>query len=975
MHSYSVYTAISHLNQLTKLYPGTIQRIRGELDGTAEKYGGRKMGEACYSFPASLGEPARRTAEAAAAMNDVLMRNREKLYGTTVLVIPADDDENPGGRDACILRVPDEDGFWLVPDIADEFHEYFEMTRSEGLCRIHVLKQSGPRLEERLPRLLVRPDYLSGVRHVLEAMELEGEKDTLFLLRGIAGSGKRATLNSALKELYPDDSGAPVTILFSEDGEDPMEPLCRALKPVFESTAEYLGDEDETRWWESEGEALMDMARSSRFWRTARDQGPSDLIQAFTLYLKAYAEYRRSLGRPAYLILDGFSPQSDAASRLRPLLTNIQGRSSVRIILIHDSDDFGESMDLPGKCREISFREPDGPDWRRILSAAASDTLPAPGELPGFSSSGGLNLYRLFHAVLAREMGASPEQDAGAFLISTLDESILCTLFLVHAAAGLADRNLISMRFKSDDERSDEYARCEGLISYGLIREDPDGRIRGLVPDAVSLAHPRPEHRREARELGEYLFERFEAGESIDPFRLFRYLEAWGPARAAVNILDRLLDELLTQRRLRDAERLIAFTKLSLIDLDISDSEALQNVIGASRLRCVLLAGDTDEADRQLREGRISLVGGRGGYADRFRLNKALFFYCQGCWDEALTASKEALFMFQKSGDHNGETRSHLELALALLALGKVRDAQEHFSISRRIGLQIDSSWGVLRASSLECAAQFLLGNLPRAARESREHRALARREGRRDIWLLLTQLLIRISWELGRMDDVEAYAEEGRDLAGFYKLNDAARVMTIWKGRGLAARCESDDILRSYAEEDSREALAFLAEQTLLNGYTKRARSLIHRALEQERVSIRLQGEADDWSDGFFPIEGRLAGADGPLDVLGEWISGFDAYLAADSGDEAALRRLDTLLDSGGRRTHRPFSYLYAYWAALSASAHSPETRTRYFSRAFNDIQVRAGRFDDNQTKHAWLSANPWNRRLMDEAQRRKFL
>ena len=523
MHSYSVYIAISHINQLTKLYPGIIQRIWGELDETAEKFGGRKMGEAHYSFPASLGEPARRTAEAAAAMHTALMENREKLFGTTVLVAPAEGDGKEGGRDTYILRVPDEDGFWLVPDIADEFYEYFDMSESDGLCRVHTLKESGPRLEERLPRLLVRPDYLPSVRRVLEVMERK--EDSLLILRGIPGSGKRATLQSALKELYPEDGGAPLTLLFSEDGEDSMEPLFRALRPGFESIADYLGDE-ESQWWESEGQGLMDTARDGRIRHTARDQGPVDLIEAFALYLKAYAEHRKSLGRPAYLILDGFSPQSDSAFRLRSLFTNIQGISSPRIIIIRDSDKFSESTGLPGRGHEVSFREPRGADWRHILAAASQDNPPGPGEIAGFSSSGGLNIYRLFHAVLAREMGAASTRDPRVFLVSTLDESTLCTLFLAHAAAGMADRNLIGMRFKSSDEQSDEYARYDGLINYGLIREDPDGRVRGLVPDAVLLNKPGPKHRREA---GNSVSTSLSASRPANPSIRFGCSAIWNP--------------------------------------------------------------------------------------------------------------------------------------------------------------------------------------------------------------------------------------------------------------------------------------------------------------------------------------------------------------------------------------------------------------------------------------------------------------
>ena len=80
-------------------------------------------------------------------------------------------------------------------------------------------------------------------------------------------------------------------------------------------------------------------------------------------------------------------------------------------------------------------------------------------------------------------------------------------------------------------------------------------------------------------------------------------------------------------------------------------------------------------------------------------------------------------------------------------------------------------------------------------------------------------------------------------------------------------------------------------------------------------------------------------------------------------------------MLEKDGRRNTGPFSYQYALWALLTCGSDEREARTRFMSRAFNDLQARAGRFDDNQTKHAWLSANPWNRRIMDEAQRLKFL
>ena len=520
--------------------------------------------------------------------------------------------------------------------------------------------------------------------------------------------------------------------------------------------------------------------------------------------------------------------------------------------------------------------------------------------------------------------------------------------------------------------------------THGLIREDPDGRVRPLPGGPANAARPDLEGLREAERFGSFLADRLDAGEPVDLYRLFRYLERWGPADRAVAVLDRLLDSLLTNRRLRAAGLLLNGPPMALSDLDGPDMEALQNVVGAARLRYVLLTGTVDQVRDLARDGTVTLISGRGAYSDRFRLHNARYSYAVGRWDEALGAAKDALFTFQKSGDHAGETHSHLELALALLASGKVRDALEHFGIARRIGTQVNAVWGVLRASALETVSQFLFGNLPRALRECREYREKAHHEGRRDVWLLLTLAALRIQWELGRYGRAADLAEEGRRTAAFYGLTDEQRVMELWKGRALLAdggdenRSEGRRLLSGAAEPGrpgAREAFAFLAEDAWFGGDAKRARRYIDSAAEEVRISSRLQGEGDDWSDGYVPLEGRLADGRGALDVLGERIRAFGAFLAVQAGEVGRLDDLAALLEKDGRRVAGPFSYQYALWAALATPDEDRESQTRHMSRAFNDLQARAGRFDDNQAKHAWLNANPWNRRLMEEAQRRKFL
>ncbi len=951
-------------------------KIREELDSIARRFGGRRVEAELYHFPPSLGETARKTAEAAEAMYLYLRENDRELFGITVLVSGSSGDISAAssGLESLLFRVPDDNGFWVDNKYLEDFDAYFEGEDAEGLFCVSSLKEAGPRLEERLPSLLIRPDRLTVVRGALEQLERDENDRRVLLLRGRPGSGKRATLYRALRELYPDDGGVPLVIPFAEDAEDPMEPFVRSLGSFITTVSEYL-DEEESIWWENEGAGYLEQCRKGRIRDTPRDQGPVDLIQAFALYIRAYVERRRRSGRPAYVLIDAFFSGSDAVTWLRSLLNEFLEKESFRLIIIRDSDDFDEVLPLPGKGHEVAFRQPADNLWSSLVREASPGNTPDENSLKQLAESCGASLYRLFHGLLGLERGFSGDTDPGEALVSSLDRETRRTLFLAHAAAGLADRKLLVERLASDEERVVEGARFDGLVDFGLIREDPDGRVRGIPGGPVNAVVKDLDNIREAERFGEYLYKRLNQGDPVDLFRLFRYLEQWGPVSRGIATLDRLLDSLLTNRRLRAAGLLLNGPPMSLADLDGPEMESLQNVAGAARLRYVLLTGGADEARSLIRDGTVSLISGRGAYSERFKLHNARYSYAVGRWDEALSASKEALFNFQKSGDHEGETHAHLELALSLLVTGRVRDALEHFSIAHRIGSQVSASWGVLRAAAMETVTQFIFGNLPRAARESREFRDTAHRAGRRDLWLLLTLTSVRISWELGRYDEAAALAEEGRHTAGFYGLEAEKSVMTLWKGRCLSAAGNTEGRSLLLSAVDSREAQAFLAEEAYFSGDSSAARLYLGKAFSAGRVSCRLQGEADDWSDGYFPIEGRLSDSRGPLDVLGEWIEGFDAFLAGEAGDTSALERLTALLEKGGRRVPGPFSYLYALWAVLITPEDDRELQTRFMSRAFNDLQVRAGRFDDNQTKHAWLTSNPWNKRLMAEAQRRRFL
>ncbi len=961
MHSYIIYIGISHIDQLTKLYPDLVQQISQNLDKIAFRFGGCLEQQYLYRFQNAPSESVRRTAEAACAMQSMLQQRGNDLYGTTVLVGRGGDEFSPmEDFESLILHTSDDNRMWLAPSLQQDFKTLFNLSDFGEIMRIDSLKDVGLRLEERLPKLLIRHDKFNIVKRILETMEKKNIDNRVLLIRGKPGSGKRATLFEALRQLYPDDGGASVILPCSDRYGNPMEPFSRAVMNTSFSVEDYLNQE-EVQWWHSTGSKLIQKLKQNKNWESVSDQQSVDVVHAYSLYFKAFSGSRYKKGRPAYIIFDGLNPGSESVVLLRSILTELIDEKGFRLIIIRDSSDYSEDIPLPGMRREVGFDFSTSKAWVQVIKDASIDDGPGGRELKSIADQCAGNLYKLFHMLLNRESGIKLASNSCQTLVETLSAASRTTLFLAFSASGMITRELIIQRFSDTDDQIYELGRINELLSLGLIHEEQDGRIRSFPDADLKIPGKNSDYLKEAENFGRYLYQLYESGNPIDPLHLYHYLAIWGPINYSIVILDRLLDSLITQRNLKLAGKLLNDTHNLSAKLDGKETDLLQSILSNARMRLNLLSGDIDKAFNH--SGKTS------------GLHDALYSYSVGNWKNALSTSKEALFEYQKAGNHKSETYAHIELALALLALGNVREALEHFSIAHRIGTQIGATWGVLRAAALETVAQFIFGNLSKCAQECRLNCNSAQKEKRVDLWLLLTLIELRIFWETGAYSNACSIAIEGCKVAEFYSLTAEHRVMTIWKGRCLLAQNDSNGrrILEQYRTH--REALAFLAEHAWLNGNSDEAIALLHLATEKERHSVKLQGEADDWSDGYFPIEGRLADMSTPLDVLGEQIVGMKSYFLSCRGETENINRLESLLKRGGHRSLKPFSYQYALWAALGAPKDETAFHTRHISRAFNDLQTRAGRIDDSQTKHAWLNANHWNKLLMDEAQRRRFL
>ena len=819
-------------------------------------------------------------------------------------------------------------------------------------------------MDNLLPTFLIRNDRLLNLMKGLAIKKNKPDK-TRVLIRGISGSGKRATVLESIRRLYGQGIEI-VTIPFSGDRRNPITPLVRSLKGINIPIGDYL-NKDDSSWWSSNGAALIDAASKGKLWHRISDGDRVDLVLAFSLYYKGLIKYNQERSYPVFFIVDGFDPDMEAASTLYEILNTLNDFTGIRIVFIRDTNDKTESIPIIKNSKEMRFFQLPLTVLTNQLKRTTSNLDLTNDRIQKISNTCGANLYRIFHTLRLIVSGIVPNGSLEQFIYKSLDKSSRETLFIAYAASGLADKALLLGRFEEETDRKRESKCYDELLMMGLIRVDSDGKIAHCSHFIHHQIFNKRDLSETARHFGHYLFNKYSEGFPIDTLQLFLYLNKWGPTEHEISVFELIINLLLTKRRLGIAHVLLS---------DVGNPKKGENeridssaVTDAAKLRLLLLT-----------EPRASNVIANippKRFGNQFLLHNAWLAYATGRWDEALEAAKSSVIYYQKLGDHDKETHAHVELAAALLIHGKVRDAVGHLSIARRIGTQVNAVWGIMRTAALESVTSFLQGNYSQCTRESLTSREIAQREGRRDIWLLLSLVIVRIKWELGLYEEVSQIAKDASCLATTYGFEAEQRVFDTWHGRGLLAQNEESgrDILESIAGKGLiRESLAFLAEHAWLHDRHSEAKQLIRQAAKEKRSRVRIQSEAEDWSDGYFPIDGRVADNDGPIDALGDRIAGMEALFWASEMGEKTIRKLDKLMTHENNTHFNPYNHHYAIWAAMAIPRELRERRKSYINLAYTELQVRAGRIDDNRTKQAWLNANPWNKKIMEEAMRMKF-
>ena len=114
--------------------------------------------------------------------------------------------------------------------------------------------------------------------------------------------------------------------------------------------------------------------------------------------------------------------------------------------------------------------------------------------------------------------------------------------------------------------------------------------------------------------------------------------------------------------------------------------------------------------------------------------------------------------------------------------------------------------------------------------------------------------------------------------------------------------------------------------------------------------------------------------------DVLSAQIEALHSHILALTGRHDEARRVFMKKDVQDDYPFKPYSYKYSYinFSILNEgeiALSGDDKRLAALSRAIERLQSRAGRFDNQRKKLDFLNKNWWNKKIIEEAHRKKFL
>ncbi len=1017
------YAELRNYRQLTRLRASSLPGIES---GLATSLGSRKtpllsLGQGAWLI--ELGPEADLDASGTAAamlrVLDFLEARRQELFGFSLLVAGTQKGTTASIVEqmrGLLLEAEEGEGLWCTPECAGLFADFLAFDRNAPLYRV-----TGPNQTTEV-ELVVSEEPRPWIREALVARALDiisdrlntGESREILHLHGPPGVGKTALLREAARRLLGGGHEIPVLrphTLFKR--RSPLHPFLNSLSPaLFTLAPRYLLGVERAAWDDVASLlALLLQAQPEGEEALQPDHVLEDFMIAYRLCLTAWIRMAGEKRLPALFLCDGVDGYHPEARRMAARLISDFLVFADFVPVVSSSE---ESLpeEFSGLNVQSLFVHPLGKRELRSLCEHFYPGLALPESLLRRlrRRSGGLYesvvsylqyLHRAGFIRFASErhewlpaatddssLPANP-LSASWYLIRTLHEEAFLLLYAVSLAGGLLDRRaFLTFLAEAGFEQKSTEKTLSGLVMAGLVAEEDS-----LIPRFPVL------RRKLESELGvagtdlrdrflSYMCGMWDAGSYPHAVLLFTFLARNGRTDLALRILPEIIRRKLDEGDFSGARAFCDPTKLEFsAEPTTSQREQIKALMAIGRLRASLLEGNREMAEA----ARAEVVEVTRSDCGQDLLGEAWVELAKhslsrGDSPVSLEEVKRALLLFQERRQERsarteaGERASYLWLGVTMLADGKLSEAAEYIGLSERLCRETGDSAGALRACSHMAVALFISGRFTQCLAAIERGAATARSICRREPELFLLFLKARTQFLLGAHEDSCVTLETCLCRATLYNLGTAAPVLRAWLGRSALYKGEVEHGLRLLHEmAPSREVLFFLAEGYFFSEALDSALEHLDKALSGGTEFHFSSAEIPSWADGFASIEGRCFRLSRGDAFVRRSLSAMRACLLGLRGNlEEGIRELHKLTRSERSVEEDPngywFNYLYSIILPESGTEEMDDKET-VLSKAVKNLQERASRIDAPSERSSFLSRNTWNRRIMDEARRRKLV
>lgn len=946
--------SIDYMSQLDRTGVRAVPSLLDAIRSTAITFGGTvqsKKTPVVASFPMNAMFSGLQTVEALCAIADAASRYSPKLRGVSVMVHDAatlEEALDQASRER-LSRIDDSD-FIFTPQARKTLSRYFDFSDAGTGWRTPGYKADLADADARV--LFERPQLAATIGRALARAGSHGPR----LLHMEAGPSARSL--AAMAGAMGTDRVLVVSGYMTRDV--PFSPLLEAMAsyrdpadtqaagpgPAVPQDSSRSGTDTDApspepvsgvASWTTSNKPAFDLVAGSVF----ADTAPTFALSGCSAYMNEWLD--RFGSRGGIVLCD--APERLSKEAVELIASRLAGgRGNERIVSVSDGGA------IEAWIGSWAARVPAGVASSDDMGAACARAL----------GQAGVVIRRQLSDRFEAIAGLGNDSNAAMAILRLLPAEATMVLY----AMIRADNTLSRQEFS------------EFLSGFGL-KQETESTLRdmmtraGLLRSVESMSPVQPwDEARTRAVVGVEVCRLIDEGLARFLMKLYRS----GRIRPSIGFLERVGER-------QDEDRLVfdcLFSEVFRPDLSPSGSLRFLSASSASIVRfwSALMGRNQHAAESALNVAASGVMGPR---ADAIKaLMRSELAYAEGDCERASKGAREALLALGRGAPPKLEARSQRMMGLAALAMGKYTEASDYFLNAQEIAENAQDHYERMMAAYSKLIVEFLMGSVGKAKHTARHASESAQALFRIDMLAAIEALQGRIEMELGDYDHAVSRFGHIASMAETYNLEEVRRRAIIWQGRALGysgLHGEAARYLEQYAEDD--EACVFRGEIEILAGNPRDARKWLTTRQNPGKRRF-MPPDTVDWSSLIADAEGRTVGYELDNAALFDYRHALELYARGmDEHDSACAVDLHALTRSERAARMNPGVGLYSLLCYLLEEQldNPPVDSQTVLSRAFKNLQQRAGRIEDRGQREFYMEKNYWNRMLIEAARMHKFI